>query len=53
MILDCDCDFLEDIPDCTFCTCVEFCYELFFPESMDADSDDFLVGEDDGSDSSW
>ena len=47
MILDGDCDFLEDIPDCTFCTCVEFCEELFFPESMDEDSDKFLRGEND------
>ena len=40
MMLDYDCDFLEDIPDCTFCTCVYFWEEDLFLEDCGADDDD-------------
>lgn len=43
MMLDGDCDFLEDIediPDCMFCTCVDFFEEVLFLEDCGDDDDD-------------
>ena len=40
MMPDYDCDFLEDIPDCTFCTCVDFFEEVLFLPVEDCGDDD-------------
>lgn len=44
MMPDYDCDFLEDIPDCTFCTCVYFWEEdLFLEDCGDDDGEGWSV----------
>lgn len=44
MMPDYDCDFLEDIPVYTFCTCVDFWEEVLFLEDC---------GDDDGDGEGW